>query len=198
VEVVVVGNGIADMEKYLMGIRKKGTRQLMAKVGAYGVSATQKRINRGVRPANAPLTSAVKGGSRTLRDSGQLMASIHAQSGADYAEWGSKLKYAAIHQYGGTISAKGGKLAIPASAKTRTLMRKFGSTPRQCIAKMKSAGWKVYTAGNAVMAYENKGDKPFVLFILKQSIKIPKREYLKMDKRDWDNITKFIETWITD
>jgi phage virion morphogenesis protein len=49
-------------------------------------------------------------GGRTLTKDGHLSGSISARHGRDYAEWGVNRIYAAIHQFGGEIHAKGGSL----------------------------------------------------------------------------------------
>ena len=79
----------------------------MPKIAAYLQSCANKKINRGVPPANAPLTAAVKQGNRTLRDTGALAASIAAHSGKDWADASTNLKYARLQQEGGTITGKG-------------------------------------------------------------------------------------------
>ena len=68
----------------------------MPKIAAYLQSCANKKINRGVSPANAPLTAAVKQGNRTLRDTGALAASIAAHSGKDWADASTNLKYARL------------------------------------------------------------------------------------------------------
>ena len=164
----------------------------MPKIAAYLQSCANKKINRGVPPANAPLTAAVKQGNRTLRDTGALAASIAAHSGKDWADASTNLKYARLQQEGGTITSKGKGLWIPAGAKTRQLMRQYSATsPGQLIRAMKSAKWKMWRAGKAWMAQKGK-QAPFVLFIIKDKVQIPARPFLYIDKKEEAFIMKLI------
>lgn len=164
----------------------------MGRVANYMVSATQRRIAGGVQPPNAPLTIELKGGERTLRDRGGLMASIAGRSGPRRAEVGSAAVQARILQQGGVVTAKRAKsLAIPASARTRTLMRQYGATPRACIEGMQAAGYSVWRPkadkdgdGSVLMARKGKRGVPFALFFLKRSVHIPARPYLFIDEVD--------------
>lgn len=164
----------------------------MPKIAAYLQSCANKKINRGVPPANAPLTAAVKQGNRTLRDTGALAASIAAHSGKDWADASTNLKYARLQQEGGTITSKGKGLWIPAGAKTRQLMRQYSATsPGQLIRAMKGAKWKMWRAGKAWMAQKGK-QAPFVLFVIKNKVEIPARPFLYIDQKEETYIMKLI------
>lgn len=164
----------------------------MPKIAAYLQSCANKKINRGVSPANAPLTAAVKQGNRTLRDTGALAASIATHSGKDWADASTNLKYARLQQEGGTITSKGKGLWIPAGAKTRQLMRQYSATsPGQLIRAMKGAKWKMWRAGKAWMAQKGK-QAPFVLFVIKNKVEIPARPFLYIDQKEETYIMKLI------
>lgn len=164
----------------------------MPKIAAYLQSCANKKINRGVSPANAPLTAAVKQGNKTLRDTGALAASIAAHSGKDWADASTNLKYARLQQEGGTITGRGKGLWIPAGAKTRQLMRQYSATsPGQLIRAMKGAKWKMWRAGKAWMAQKGK-QAPFVLFIIKNKVEIPARPFLYIDQKEETYIMKLI------
>ena len=164
----------------------------MPKIAAYLQSCANKKINRGVSPANAPLTAAVKQGNKTLRDTGALAASIAAHSGKDWADASTNLKYARLQQEGGTITSKGKGLWIPAGAKTRQLMRQYSATsPGQLIRAMKGAKWKMWRAGKAWMAQKGK-QAPFVLFVIKNKVEIPARPFLYIDQKEETYIMKLI------
>ena len=164
----------------------------MPKIAAYLQSCANKKINRGVPPANAPLTAAVKQGNSTLRDTGALAASIAAHSGKDWADASTNLKYARLQQEGGTITSKGKGLWIPAGAKTRQLMRQYSATsPGQLIRAMKGAKWKMWRAGKAWMAQKGK-QAPFVLFVIKNKVEIPARPFLYIDQKEETYIMKLI------
>lgn len=157
---------------------KNNIKSAMPQIAMYLQSCADKKISRGVPPANAPLTQAVKGGSKTLRDNGNLAASIAPHYGDDWADASTKAKQAKILQEGGTITSKGKGLWIPAGSETRKLMRRYSATqPGQLISLMKADGWKMWKQGKAFMAQKGK-TSAFVLFIIKNSVKIPARPFL--------------------
>lgn len=164
----------------------------MRRVSKYLASSAAGKINRGVPPENAPLTQKVKQGNRTLRDNGQLMASIAPQNGRDWAAAQTNRKQAKILQEGGEIQGKGKGLWLPASAETRRLMRKYNAQkPGELIEAMKGDGYSFFRTGKVFCA-RKKGGKPFALFVIKQSVKIPPRPFLYIDGKD----EKYIQTEI--
>ena len=173
---------------------KKGCLEpTMRKVSKYLVSSAVRKINGNIQPENAPLTQEVKQGNKTLRDNGQLMASIAPQNGKDWAAAQTNLKYAKIQQEGGTIHGKGKGLWLPASTKTRTLMRHYNAQkPAELIQAMKQDGYSFFRTGKVFCAKKKKGE-PFALFIIKQSVTIPARPFLHIDEKDEKHITKEIK-----
>ncbi len=171
----------------------------MRRVSKYLVSSAVRKINGNIPPENAPLTQEVKQGNKTLRDNGQLMASIAPQNGKDWAAAQTNKKQAKILQEGGTITAKGKSLAIPASYQTRLLMRRYNAQkPRELIEAMKADGYSVFRlkkegggSTNILLAKKKRGE-PFALFILKKSVKIPARPYLYLDEADEKFVTNEI------
>jgi phage gpG-like protein len=189
--------GLERFNRWLKRLEQKARspKDLMDRVAQYGESSTVRRIRDGVGPENAPLTRKYKKSGNTLRDTGALMNSITAESSATYAAWGSSLPYARIQQEGGTIEPKKAKkLAIPAGWQARRLMRKYGESPAKCIQGMKAAGYRVWFLENAIMADEGKGQ--FVLFIRKDSVEIPARQYLKIDDADEREIERIVNHWL--
>jgi len=178
-----------------------GLAPVMKKAAMYLQSSALKKINGGISPPNAPLTQEVKQGSQTLRDRGELMQSIAPHSGDLWADASTNLKYARIQQEGGTITAKSAKaLFIPASAKTRTLMRSYGAwTPRSLISAMEAGGYGFFSAGKVFFAYKKgsgkggKRGKEFALFIISRSVKIPVRPFLYVDEKDREYILKLVQ-----
>lgn len=59
-------------------------------------------------PALNPAYRAEKSGNEMLRESGRLMGSLSRQVRGRQLRFGTNVVYAAIHQFGGTIRAKGG------------------------------------------------------------------------------------------
>jgi len=173
---------------------------LTNEVGRYMVSSTQRKIKEGVPPPNVPLTRAYKKGSKlTLRDTGRLLSSITYKADSEKAVIGADVEYARIQQLGGVIKPKKAReLYIPASWKTRQLMRKFGATPARCIEGMKRAGYQVYRpkGKKVIMARTGKRGKPFVLFILKRQVEIPARPFLGIDEKDKKVIKQKVLKWL--
>ncbi len=86
---------------------------VMRDVAALGEASTRLRFRTETGPDGQrwkPSLRAQMTGGRTLTQAGHLAGSLSARHGADYAEWGVNRIYAAIHQVGGTIRAKGGAL----------------------------------------------------------------------------------------
>lgn len=182
------------------------------RIAEYMVSSTQRKINAGIRPANAPLTTAVKQNSKTLRDRGQLLSSITSRSDATSAIVGTNHIGAKIHQYGGTIKAKKKWLFIPASSWTRAQQRRYGFAPGEVMKGLKENGYNVWYQVNqnsgVVMAEkklkryrrDSEGKKihnALVLFILKKSVKIPARPFLYVDETDHKVIGRMLSETVT-
>ena len=179
--------------KNLSGFYRKGSR--------YMVSSVQKRINAGVLPQNAPLTVAVKQGSKTLRDSGKLLASITSRHTSELGAVGTNHVAARINQFGGTIKAKNRWLLIPASKETRKMQRKYGFRPKDCIEGMERAGytirWVAAKGSGMVVTATTKGKrKTFVLFVAKRSVKIPARPFLKIDTNDQKVLVELLRSTV--
>jgi phage gpG-like protein len=173
----------------------------MRRLSSYLASTAQRRISGRLSPPNSALTQAVKGGSTPLMDSGSYIASIAAKSTARSAEAGSNKKQARLLQEGGTIKPKKAKfLTSPAGARTRSLMRQYGMTPRTCIAAMKADGYSIWTSfgkgGANMFARKGKRGQLFLLFILKRSVTIPARPHLYIDAQDEIVIMSMIENFI--
>lgn len=175
--------------------------QFYQKVTNYLVSSTQRKINGGISPANAPLTTAVKRGSKTLRDSGALLASISGTASSDQAKVGTNHIGAKINHFGGTIRAKKTWLFIPASAKTRTLQRRYSTKIGSLIKMMRNDGYSVWfqvKGAKGVVLAKEKGKKgnPFVLFVLKKEVTIPARPFLTIDEIDRKVILRYVRNEI--
>lgn len=85
----------------------------LEEIGMEGEESTRLRFETNLAPDGTPwkpsLRAQVKGG-KTLVENRYLQDSIHYElDGSTAVEWGSNLVYAAIHQTGGTITAKNGK-----------------------------------------------------------------------------------------
>lgn len=93
-------------------------------IADYMRTATVERFEREEGPDGQPWKKSARAladGGLTLTDRGQLRQSITAASDASSALAGTNLVYAAIHQFGGTIRAKG-----TANGGARALRTPFG------------------------------------------------------------------------
>ena len=188
----------------------KGIPDTMRKAGAYLKSSADRRIKAGVAPANSPLTAKVKSGNQTLRDSGDLARSIAAHSGPLWADASSNKKQARLLQEGGVIRPKKAKaLWIPAGPETRRLMKHYGAkSPGELIRILKADNYggfitplsKVYCmykkAGKGKNGRKIKEGKPFMLFIVRSSVTIPARPFLKIEKKDEEFLLNLIRAGI--
>lgn len=162
---------------------------ILDEVGSAQVSRFQRRIIDGAYAENSPLTQSLKAGSKPLRNAGTLLSSIKHKvvANANAVEIGTAYRYAKILHFGGVIRPKQARyLTIPAGPKTKDCMRKYGFVPRECIAGMGAAGWKIwpsFTKSPVILAQWRK-NPPFVLFILKRSVTIPARPFLELTDKD--------------
>lgn len=146
---VTVVHSVGELSKRL----KEGTLEpTMRSLSHYLVSSAVRKINSGVPPENAPLTQEVKQGNKTLRDNGALMSSIAPQNGRTWASANTNLSYARVMQYGATINGKSKGLWLPASEKTRTLLRRYNAQkPSELVSAMKDDGYSFFRIKNAFL-----------------------------------------------
>lgn len=81
----------------------------MEDIAIYGEASTRQRFVDQAGPdgqAWPPSQRVQEHGGKTLIQDRHLLDSIVSNSGADFAEWGSDVIYAAIHQFGGEIVPK--------------------------------------------------------------------------------------------
>lgn len=180
----------------------KDTAPFMEKVSLYAESAIQKNIESNIPPANAPLTVALKNGSKTLKGKGTLRQ-LHSSYSKTTATVTSPAPYARIQNEGGTITPKNAKyLCVPARADIQKLTTQTKSV-RNALKVLEGQGYTIYrpyrrgsstVRANVIMGKKKTG-KPELLFILKKSITIPKREFMKLSKRQLAYIDKMAEAY---
>jgi phage virion morphogenesis protein len=115
--------GRVDDREVLGGLQRlialgRNAQPALKVIAELGVLSTRRRFKTETGPDGKrwkPSLRAQLSGGLTLRKDGHLDGSISAGAGTDFAEWGVGMKYAAIHQFGGVIRAKGGalKFALP-------------------------------------------------------------------------------------
>ncbi len=188
--------------------RLADAKPLMKELSLMGLSAVQKNIESNIKPDNAPLTKAVKKGSNTFRDTGNLKSSLTARHSDTSAEIGTACPYARVHNPDDgksetVIKPKRAKyLCLPASPKTRTFFRRYGWSPREVIAGLESSGYSVYRPykkgtsirGNVIMAKKGKG-KPEAIFILKRQVKIPARPFMYLEDKVIEAMSARVEQY---
>ncbi|MDR1946600.1 MAG: phage virion morphogenesis protein [Desulfovibrio sp.] len=85
------------------------TTTLMRRIAAHGIQSTSRRFDRGEGPGGTSWPVSLRvlmEGGQTLVKMPRLKDSFGMEVTATSAEWGTNLKYAAIHQFGGVIRAK--------------------------------------------------------------------------------------------
>ena len=88
---------------------------LMERIGVYLEQSTDLRFEREREPSGRFWKKSIRAretGGTTLSDSGRLRGSITSNATASEVEVGTNVLYAGIHQFGGTIRAKGKALAF--------------------------------------------------------------------------------------
>lgn len=147
--------------------------------GAMAESFIRSHINTGLgmSPLSAATTS-YRGQGKPLEDTGNLRDSITYQViNASTATVGTTRKDAALHNKGGTITAKKNWLFIPAAG-TRKLERTYGKKPGDVLSGLRSNGASVFRIGRTVCySSPDTQGKPKVVYYLKKSVIIPKREF---------------------
>lgn len=169
-----------------VGIGLDDLQRRLDRAGRRMVSSTQAKISGTSSPANAPLTTALKGSSKPLRDTGALMASINHRVEGLTVRVGTNRLGARINQQGGTIQAKPGKMLwIPASRAVKTRLAGAGGSIGRLLNRYRRSYW-LYRKGNAFFARPKRGDarKEVMLFILRRSVTIPARPFLYVDDKD--------------
>ncbi|MGP1587273.1 MAG: phage virion morphogenesis protein [Treponemataceae bacterium] len=143
----------------------------------------------------APLsqvTVAYRNKGKPLQDTGSLRDSITSQVlSENCVSVGTNNKSASLHNFGGVITAKKEWLFIPASG-TRRLERKFGKSPTSVITGLKSLKAYVYRVGRTVCYKKKEMIKGKVLYYLKKSVEIPKREFFYLTESEKDTIFREI------
>lgn len=149
-------------------------------------SLVQKNMREGAWEENAPLTIANKKGSKPLIDNNDLLTSIASRVEGQKVICGTTKRHAQTVHDGGVIKPQKTKfLTIPASWSVRRKI--LGSSPRAYIESLKKAGYEVFfrvrkggDSGVVMMQPKKKGAEPVVIFILKKSVKIPARPFMRL------------------
>ena len=173
-------------------------REINEAIAQHVISKSVKRIKDGeIKPPTSPFTLSLrrgKGEGKTLLDTGDLVKSFSYKIEGDRILIGSKLRYARIHQFGGTIKPKKAKtLCIPATKEARRLSKARGV--KGALEEFKKKGYRIWFEPHAIMGQSKRG-KPKVLFYRKKEVEIPARTYVYLDEGDWTEITNMVREWL--
>jgi phage gpG-like protein len=125
----------------------------------------------------SPATEAYRGAGRPLQDTAHLRDSITAETtGENTAVVGTTTAYARIQNNGGVIKAKKNWLCIPAAG-TRQLERRYGKAPKNVLDGLRSEGYPVFRAGRTLCYRKSARAHAHIVYYLKKSVTIPKREF---------------------
>ena len=121
VQIVANADGLDRLQYALIALRIVGQapRPLWRALASYGESSTRLRFRNQLDPDGRrwvpSMRARTQGNGRTLVDKARLLRSITHNATNDGGEWGTNVVYAAIHQFGGVIKARGRALrfAIP-------------------------------------------------------------------------------------
>ena len=187
--------GLRKILRYLERKEKKDWEELKDLLGSYTVGRAIERIaNDEIKPKTTDFTKRlrIKPGGPTLADTGTLMNSITYVKRGNKVIVGSNLKYARIHQFGGTIKPKNAKyLTVPLTQEARKGSKALGT--RKYLDNLKAKGWSVFVRKGIIFA--KKGNKLKALFALKDSVEIPQRTFVYWDENDRRKIEEIVKRW---
>ena len=179
----------AELKKITQSLSDTGK---IAQAGVMAADMIRKHLyeGEGFEPLGQ-VTRDYRGDGKPLQDTGHLRDSITAELiNSDTVSVGTTVKYAAIQNNGGVITAKKEWLFIP-GPRMRYYERKFGRKPGDVLKGLRSEGFWVYRAGRTVCYREKeKGAKAHVAYYLKKSVEIPKREFFFITDDELKTIMK--------
>lgn len=166
-------DGLQGLGQALQRLKALGERpaSLWEAMGTYGENSTRTRFKTQTGPDGQswlPSRRAKKTGGSTLQFKGHLLRSINHQSNSRGTEWGSNMKYAAIHQLGGEIK----RTASTGTVRLRTT--RSGALLRQ----KDHAHLGVFAKKTHTMVVERSYTKAA------HSIRMPARPYLGVNAQD--------------
>lgn len=183
---------ISALERMRKGLPGEGDMtQPMRTIGRIGVSSTQQRFRTTTGPHGLRWKEsrrAKEQGGQTLSATARLRRSLSYIAGRDSVAWGTNVKYAAIHQFGGVIRAKAGPfLAIPITDAARA-----AGSPRN----MEGLSVAQTLKGQFILV-DSKG---ITQYLLRVQVTMPARPFLGVSSDDEATIlgalrTHYERTW---
>jgi phage gpG-like protein len=193
-------DGWERLKKALIEFSIKFHRDINDAIGQHIISKSVKRIKKGkIKPPTSSFTLSLRPGNgkgKTLMDTGELVQSLTYQlEGDGIIKIGSHLRYAKVHQFGAKIKAKKAQtLCIPATEEARKLSKAKGV--KGALEEFKKKGYRIWFEPHAIMGQKGKRAKPKVLFYRKKEVEIPKRTFVYMTEKDWEEITEMVQKWL--
>ena len=176
-------------------LRRLDWSQAWRAVAVYLAASTKQRLAQGISPDGVPWRplahSRARGGDTPLRDTGLLMASVAGQ-GQGHIEtatptslvWGTNLDRAALHQWGGTITPRGGKaLAIPLTPEAARAGR-ARQFPRRLFVHQSGTGRGFLAESKG----RGKTARLVLHYLLAASVTVPARPFLGLSDEDQEEV----------
>lgn len=182
-----VANEVNNLASKLTDIKK------IAKAGEMAEGFIRSHICAGPFKPLSEATAAYRGFGQPLQASGSLRDSFTFELvNSNTVSVGTTVKYAAVHNNGATIRARKNWLYIPAHG-TRRLERKYGKTPGEVLGGLRADDYWVYRIGRTVVyRKKSKRAKAHIVYYLKKSVVIPKREFFYLTEKESEQISKEI------
>ncbi|MDZ7888535.1 MAG: phage virion morphogenesis protein [Pseudomonas sp.] len=104
-----ITHNLPQIQRLFQSIRQFGGNPtpLLQDMAILGENTTRERFSTKIAPDGSRWIRGLKNGDDTLHQDGHLVESISGYVNDKSAVWGVNRIYAAIHQFGGTIKAKG-------------------------------------------------------------------------------------------
>ncbi len=192
------------MEKFLRRLHEIKVRadRTPEDIAPFIVAMVQENISNMTGPPNSPLTKTLKGDKGPLKDTGVLRASLSFVVSEQTITVGTMLPYAPILHFGGVKKAKKAKkLAIPLTKKIKKWTDVKGV--KGFLQMLESQGWKIFFTKKAIVGTPPAGGQKYgltmkgnkksqLLFVRKKSVKIPRRPYMRLTKKQADELKKTV------
>ncbi len=168
-------------------------RSTITLAGVMAADDIRAHINKGSGFAPlSPATITYRGEGQPLREKGvHLRDSITSEViDEKTAVVGTTNISARIHNNGGEIKAKKNWLCIPARSRSSYPLQKYRGGPKEVLNGLRSDGYSVYRAGHT-LCYRKKGSsraQAHIIYYLKKSVIIPKREFWYLTDDELQNI----------
>lgn len=186
----LLGLDIVTRKLHMAG-RDQFPEELRTALGWYLVRSIRRKMADGNGPALSGLTKQNRRGDKAnaLQDTGRLRRSIVFESQPNGVEVGSNVIYAPIHQFGGWIRpVRAQKLAIPA---TPTAARWADALGVRGALDAFRRNWGPISFGPGAIFCDGEP-----VFWRLDEVRIPKREYLYIDKARQKKVEEIIENFL--